>query len=62
MTDQEYLRKYYKGNFDEAIKELKKGIPVQYIVGNVDFYGNIIEVNKNVLIPRFETEQLVYEV
>ncbi len=59
MSDVEYLKKYYKGNIDEAIKRLEKGEPVQYIVGNVDFYGNIIEVNKNVLIPRFETEELV---
>ena len=59
MTDLEYLKKYYKGNIDDAIHRLNNGEPVQYIVGNVDFYGNIIEVNKNVLIPRFETEELV---
>ena len=59
MTDLEYLKKYYKGNLENAIKRLNNGEPVQYIVGNVDFYGNIIEVNKNVLIPRFETEELV---
>lgn len=61
----EYLKKYIKENnlddnyYNKAIKELEKGIPIQYIIGNVDFYGNIIKVNENVLIPRFETELLV---
>lgn len=59
MDSLEYLKKYYKGDIKEGIEKLNNGIPVQYIVGNVDFYGNIIEVNKNVLIPRFETEELV---
>ena len=61
MTDIEYLKKYYDGNIEDAIKKLEDGEPVQYIVGNVDFCGNTIEVNKNVLIPRFETEELVAE-
>lgn len=59
MTDLEYLKKYYKGNICDAIKRLDSGEPVQYIVGDVDFYGNIIKVDKRVLIPRFETEGLV---
>lgn len=59
MTDIEYLKKYYKGDIKEAISKLNNGIPVQYIVGNVNFYGYIFEVNNNVLIPRFETEELV---
>ena len=59
MTDLEYLKKYYKGNIKEAIKRLENGEPVQYIVGDVDFYGNTIKVDKRVLIPRFETEGLV---
>ena len=45
----EYLKKYLKDKtLDEGIELLNKGIPVQYIVGNVDL-----------LIPRFETEELV---
>lgn len=58
--DIEYLKKYLPSDrFEEGIKSLEDGVPVQYIVGNVDFYGNIIKVNNSVLIPRFETELLV---
>lgn len=46
-------------NIDEAKRKLKKNYPIQYLIGNVNFYGYIINVNKNVLIPRFETETLV---
>ena len=59
MKDVEYLKKYYVGSIEEAIQRLEAGEPVQYIVGNVDFYGNVITVNPSVLIPRFETEGLI---
>ncbi len=64
-SDIEYLKKYIKENnlddnyYNKCLKELEKGKPIQYIIGNVNFYGNIIKVNKDVLIPRFETELLV---
>ena len=59
-SDYDYLKKYLDSDkLEDGIELLKKGISPQYIVGNVSFYGNIINVNKNVLIPRFETELLV---
>ena len=59
-SDLVYLKKYLDSDkLEDGIELLKKGISPQYIVGNVSFYGNIINVNKNVLIPRFETELLV---
>lgn len=60
MTEEEYLKKYLDpSKLDEGLYRLKEGQPVQYIVGNVDFCGNIIDVTPDTLIPRFETELLV---
>lgn len=60
MTDIEYLKKYLEpSKLEEGLNKLNQGIPVQYIVGNVDFYGINFEVNNKVLIPRFETEELI---
>lgn len=43
----------------EAYRKLKKDAPIQYITGQCDFYGIEFLVDKNVLIPRFDTETLV---
>lgn len=56
----DYIIKYKGTNsLDEDINRLINNEPIQYIIGNQDFMGNIIKVDKRVLIPRFETELLV---
>jgi release factor glutamine methyltransferase len=43
----------------EIVKRRASGEPVAYILGRKDFFQHSFEVNKNVLIPRPETETLV---
>ena len=47
-------------DIEEILVQLDKGIPIQYIVGKSHFYDYILKVNPAVLIPRPETEELVY--
>lgn len=45
--------------FKTILTQLKNHKPIQYILGNTEFYGLKIRVNEDVLIPRPETEELV---
>lgn len=43
----------------QAITELQTAKPIQYILGETEFFSNRFFVDENVLIPRPETEELV---
>lgn len=57
--DLELLKEKYPNNLDEILDKIKNNYPIQYLIGDVNFYGYKILVNEDVLIPRFETELLV---
>lgn len=48
-------------NFKFQISRRLKGEPIAYLTGHKEFYGLDFTVNKNVLIPRPETELMVEE-
>ena len=45
--------------FKKAVIALKEGKPLQYIMQHINFYGLDFYIDERVLIPRFETEELV---
>jgi release factor glutamine methyltransferase len=57
------IRKLLKGEeasrFRDALEQLQKNVPIQYIIGVTHFLDTKIKVQEGVLIPRPETEELV---
>ena len=60
ITNPEYILSISEEKvFLKSVKLLNEGIPLAYVIGNQEFYGYKYSVNKNVLIPRPETEIII---
>ena len=57
--DWQLIKQKYPNQLTKITKKIQKDYPVQYLIGDVDFYDCYIKVDKRVLIPRFETELFV---
>lgn len=53
------LTKEQQEKYEFLIEERKRGVPVQYLLGECEFMGLPFYVNESVLIPRADTEILV---
>lgn len=56
---EEQLSPQHEALLLKFLDELKTGKPLQYVLGETEFYGLNFKVNPDVLIPRPETEELV---
>ena len=59
INDQMEIVKEKSAYLEQAIKRLLNHEPIQHIFGESEFFGRSFEVNKDVLIPRQETEELI---
>ena len=59
LRGQEEVEAVKMAEIEQDVEKLKQGCPVQYVLGETEFYGLAFKVTPSVLIPRQETEELV---
>lgn len=59
LNSEKEVSKEHAEKFQKALIRLKNHEPIQYIIGETEFYGLTFKVNSHTLIPRPETEELV---
>jgi release factor glutamine methyltransferase len=59
LNKEEFVTPEQESTIQASLQRLQQHEPIQYILGKAWFYGMELYVDKNVLIPRPETEELV---
>ena len=62
LNSHEKINKKSLDDFNNLIERRKKGEPVAYITNNKEFWNDSFYVDKNVLIPRPDTELIIDQV
>ncbi len=62
LNPKELLKSNQLNSFNRLIERRKKGEPIAYLINKKDFWKNEFYVNKDVLIPRPDTETLVDQI
>ena len=62
LNPKETLNKEQLTNFKNLIERRKKGEPIAYLINKKEFWNNEFFVNKDVLIPRPDTELMIEEI
>jgi len=62
LNPKEILKSKHLNNFNDLIERRKKGEPIAYLINKKEFWKNEFYVNRNVLIPRPDTELIIDQV
>jgi len=62
LNQNKYLEKNFYNCFKDLIYQRSKGKPIAHLIGKKDFWNFEFKVNKDVLVPRPDTELIIEEV